>query len=104
MSDIVERLRQQATIEAKKFGDAADIQLEWKAAAEITRLRARIDANAIEYDRLLSRCAALEHVRQQAQALIDYEDAGPDDPAGNSWMHWEEKFEALRDALKEAPQ
>jgi hypothetical protein len=40
MSDIVERLRQQATIEAKKFGDAADIQLEWKAAEEITRLRA----------------------------------------------------------------
>jgi chromosome segregation ATPase len=71
---------------------------------EIERLRARIDANAIEYDRLLSRCAALEHVRQQAQALIDYEDAGPDDPAGKSWMHWEEKFEALRAALKEAPQ
>ena len=72
---------------------------------EIARLRARIDANAIEYDRLLSRCAALEHVRKQAQALIDYEDAGPDDPAGKSWMHyWSEKFEALRDALKEAPQ
>jgi hypothetical protein len=67
-------------------------------------LRARIDANAIEYDRLLSRCAALEHVRQQAKALIDYEDAGPDDPAGKSWMHWEEKFEALRAALKTAPQ
>jgi len=76
-----------------------------KAADEIERLRARIDANAIEYDRLLSRCAALERVRQQAQALVDYEDAGPDDPAGKSWMHyWEEKFEALRDALKEAPQ
>jgi len=72
--------------------------------AENERLRARIDANAIEYDRLLSRCAELEHVRQQAQALIDYEDAGPDDPAGKSWMHWEEKFEALRDALKAAPQ
>lgn len=43
MSDIVERLRQQATIEAKKFGDAADIQLEWKAAAEIERLRARVE-------------------------------------------------------------
>jgi len=43
MSDIVERLRQQATIEAKKFSDAADIQLEWKAAAEITRLRARVE-------------------------------------------------------------
>jgi hypothetical protein len=41
--DIVERLRQQATIEAKKFGDAADIQLEWKAAAEIARLRARVE-------------------------------------------------------------
>jgi hypothetical protein len=43
MSDIVERLRQQATIEAKKFGDAAYIQLEWKAADEITRLRARVE-------------------------------------------------------------
>jgi hypothetical protein len=74
-------------------------------AAEIKLLRARIDRNAIEYDRLLSRCAALEHVRQQAQALIDYEDAGPDDPAGKSWMHyWGEKFEALRAALKAAPQ
>jgi hypothetical protein len=41
--DIVERLRQQATIEAKKFGDAACIQLEWKAADEITRLRARVE-------------------------------------------------------------
>lgn len=72
--------------------------------AEIKLLRARIDRNAIEYDRLLSRCAALEHVRQQAKALIDYEDAGPDDPAGNSWLHWEEKFEALRASLKAAPQ
>ncbi len=72
--------------------------------AEIKLLRARIDRNAIEYDRLLSRCAALEHVRQQAKALIDYEDAGPDDPAGKSWMHWDEKFEALRAALKAAPQ
>ena len=72
--------------------------------ADNVRLRARIDANAIEYDRLLFRCAALEHVRQQAQALIDYEDAGPDDPAGNSWLHWEEKFETLRAALKAAPQ
>lgn len=43
MSDIVERLRQQATIEAKKLGDSVDIQLEWKAAEEITRLRARVE-------------------------------------------------------------
>jgi hypothetical protein len=43
MSDIVERLRQQATIEAKKFGDSAHIQLEWKAAEEITRLRDRVE-------------------------------------------------------------
>jgi hypothetical protein len=41
--DIVERLRQQATIGAKKFGDAADIPLEWKAATEIARLRARVE-------------------------------------------------------------
>jgi hypothetical protein len=43
MSDIVERLRQQATVEAKKFGDARDIQIEWRAAAEIERLRARVE-------------------------------------------------------------
>jgi hypothetical protein len=42
MSDIVERLRQQATVEAKKFGDARDIQIEWRAAEEIGRLRARV--------------------------------------------------------------
>jgi hypothetical protein len=42
MSDIVERLRQQATVEAKKFGDARDIQIEWRAAEEIERLRARV--------------------------------------------------------------
>jgi hypothetical protein len=41
--DIVERLRQQATIEAKKFGDSADIQLEWKAASEIVTLRVEND-------------------------------------------------------------
>jgi len=68
--------------------------------AEIARLRARIDANAIEYDRLLSRCAALEHVRQQAHALLDFEDAGTYDPAGKGWEHLEEN---LRNALKEAP-
>jgi hypothetical protein len=100
MSDIVEQLRdiQHRFIFQGNSKFALDI------ASEIERLRARIDANAIEYDRLLSRCAALEHVRQQAQALIDYEDAGPDDPDGKSWLHWEEKFEALRAALKAAPQ
>jgi hypothetical protein len=41
--DIVERLRQQATIGAKKFRDFADIPLEWKAADEIERLRARVE-------------------------------------------------------------
>jgi hypothetical protein len=43
MSDIVERLRQQATVEAKKFGDARDVQIEWRAAEEIERLRARVE-------------------------------------------------------------
>jgi hypothetical protein len=52
MSDIVERLRQQATVEAKKFGDARDIQIEWRAAEEIERLRARV--------------AVLERVREAA--------------------------------------
>jgi hypothetical protein len=54
MSDIVERLRQQATVEAKKFGDARDIQIEWRAAEEIERLRARV--------------AVLERVWEAAQA------------------------------------
>jgi hypothetical protein len=70
---------------------------------EVTRLRSLLRQKDMEITRLRA-CAALEHVRQQAQALIDYEDAGPDDPAGKSWLHWEEKFEALRAALKAAPQ
>lgn len=40
MEDIVQMLLQQAKVEAKKYGDAPDIQIEWKAADEITRLRA----------------------------------------------------------------
>jgi len=50
MSDIVERLRQQATVEAKKFGDARDIQIEWRAADEIERLRAQIERLTRERD------------------------------------------------------
>ena len=43
MSDIVYRLRQQARIEAKKYGDQADLQLEWQAAEELERLRDEVD-------------------------------------------------------------
>ena len=73
MSDIVERLRQQATIEAKKFGDSADIQLEWKAADEITRLRADLleqasllGMGAEREEKLLARVEVLERVREAA--------------------------------------
>ena len=45
-ADIVKRLRLQATVEAKKFGDVANTQIEWKAAAEIERLRDAL-ANAV---------------------------------------------------------
>ncbi len=40
-------------------------------------------------------------LRKAAQALIDYEDAGPDDGRGG-WLYWEEKFMALRAALAAA--
>jgi hypothetical protein len=79
MSDIVERLRQQATIEAKKFGDAAYIQLEWKAADEITHLRARVEV--------------LERIRAAADNLFTYD---------SGWSHWEKKYRELRAVLKEA--
>jgi hypothetical protein len=46
---------------------------------EITRLRARVEE--------------LEKVRAAAQALDGY---------GFGWLHWDEKFETLRAALKEA--
>jgi hypothetical protein len=63
--DIVERLRQQATIGAKKFGDAADIPLEWKAATEIERLRARVEVlervRAATIERSVSGCRASVH-------------------------------------------
>ena len=41
--DIVQRLRLQAIVEAKMWGDAAELQIEWKAAAEIERLRDRVE-------------------------------------------------------------
>ena len=49
-------------------------------------------AMAQEIARLRARVAVLERVRGAAQALIDYEDAGPDAPGGMCWMKWEEKF------------
>ena len=62
MSDIVERLRQQATVEAKRFGDARDIQIEWRAAEEIERLRARVEV----LERV--REAALPHLFEPSMA------------------------------------
>ena len=41
--DIVQRLRLQAIVEAKMWGDAAELQIEWKAADEIERLRDRVE-------------------------------------------------------------
>lgn len=50
-----------------------------KLRAEIARLRARVEK--------------LEKVRAAAQDLEGY---------GFGWLHWEEKFETLTSALKEA--
>jgi hypothetical protein len=55
--DIVRRLRQQAIVAAKKFGGAADIRIEWKAAAEIERMRARVEA----LEKTLKHAASVSH-------------------------------------------
>ncbi len=58
------------------YVEAADVK---PLVAEITRLRDRVEE--------------LEKVRAAAQALDGY---------GFGWLHWDEKFETLRVALKEA--
>ena len=71
MSDIVERLRQQATVEAKKFGDARDIQIEWRAAAEIERLRAEVERQRAHKEALYVCVAMIE--RAAAGAIYSQE-------------------------------
>jgi hypothetical protein len=111
MSDIVERLRQQATIEAKKFGDSADIQLEWKAADEITRLRADLleqasllGMGAEREEKLLARVEVLEGLAHQSLTVLQCSDghsehwcAHCDDNIGGSHIV------ALRAALEAKP-
>jgi hypothetical protein len=75
MSDIVERLRDYK----KRFIFQGASQFALSLAADIERLRSRVEK--------------LEKVRAAAQDLEGY---------GFGWLHWEEKFEALRAALKEA--
>jgi hypothetical protein len=74
--DIVEQLLQQAKVEAKKYGDAPDIQIEWKAANEITRLRAEV----LEQARLLGMSgereaqlrARVEVLRKELTDIAEY--------------------------------
>lgn len=86
MSDITEILRE-FNIPLLVASENGPTNAEIAMAEEVARLRARVEV--------------LERVRAAAQALIDYEDAGPDAPGGLCWMRWEEKFQAMRDALKE---
>jgi hypothetical protein len=85
MSDIVERLRDEAKLEVR-LRDSTRMLME-EGADEVTRLRARVEK--------------LEKVRAAARFLIN-EDAGVDDPAEDGWWEWEKNCEALRAALKEA--
>jgi regulator of replication initiation timing len=71
-----------------------------KLRAEIENLRDRLylasikvaDAR-VEANKLRARIEVLEKVRAAAQDLEGY---------GFGWLHWEEKFETLRSALREA--
>jgi uncharacterized small protein (DUF1192 family) len=77
LADEIERLRaENATL---KSTDMAVAMTEMSLRDEIERLRARVEV--------------LEKVRAAAQALDGY---------GFGWLHWDEKFETLRAALKEA--
>ena len=87
MSDIVQRLRAWSPLIASGLEVPAASLAAEEAAAEIERLRARVQV--------------LDRVRAAAQALIN-EDAGVDDPAEDGWWEWEKNCEALRAALKEA--
>jgi len=63
-----------------------------KRRAILPRMRCDDDVGA-EITRLRARVEVLETVREAAQALDGY---------GFGWLHWDEKFEALRAALREA--
>lgn len=52
-----------------------------------------VEEAIVEIERLRSRVEKLEKVRAAAQDLEGY---------GFGWLHWEEKFETLRSALREA--
>jgi hypothetical protein len=75
VKDIVERLLTENTMYS--YYDSPEIQLD--AAREITRLRARVEV--------------LERIRAAADDLFAYD---------SGWSHWEQKYRALRAALKEA--
>ena len=87
MSDIVQRLRAWSPLIASGLEVPAASLAAEEAAAEIERLRARVQV--------------LDRVRAAAQALIN-EDAGLDAPAEDGWWAWEKNCEVLRVALKEA--
>lgn len=78
--DIVKRLRAPSEVTT----GWCHIALHHDAAAEIERLRARVEV--------------LETIRAAAQALIDYEDSDTYDPAGKGWEYWEENLRAALEA------
>ena len=88
MSDIVERLRAWSPLIASGLEVPAASLAAEEAAAEIERLRSRVEK--------------LEKVRAATRFLIN-EDAGVDDPAEDGWWEWEKNCEALRAALEVKP-
>jgi hypothetical protein len=62
------------------------------AEKAVERLCDMFNERGREIERLRARVEELEKVRAAAQALDGY---------GFGWLHWDEKFETLRAALKE---
>jgi uncharacterized small protein (DUF1192 family) len=103
MSDIVERLRDYK----KRFIFQGASQFALGLAADIERLRAenaKLKSTDMavaltemslrdEITRLRARVEKLERIRAAADNLFTYD---------SGWSHWEKKYRALRDALKEA--
>jgi polyhydroxyalkanoate synthesis regulator phasin len=87
----ITRLRSEVLEQARLLDMSAEREARLRARVE--ELWGKWSLVRREEARLLARVEVLERVRAAAQALDGY---------GFGWVHWDEMFETLRVALKEA--